>query len=66
MKSPFQTLGFASCSSALAGNGTPRSGHSAETLTAQPRGSRGGVFMHRKTLTLIKPALCGLTKYILI
>lgn len=34
MKSPFQTLESASCSSVLAGSGTPRSGRSAETLTA--------------------------------
>lgn len=34
MKSPVQTLESASCSSVLAGSGTPRSGRSAETLTA--------------------------------
>lgn len=72
MKSPFQTLESASCSSVLAGSGTPRSGRSAETLTAS-HGVAGGVFMHRKTvtvigfaLTLIKLALCGDNQNILI
>lgn len=46
MKSPFQILVFASCNSVPAGSGTLRSGHSAKTPTAQPRSSRGGVFMN--------------------
>lgn len=46
MKSPFQTLEFVSYSSVPAGSGTQCSGHSAKTPTAQPRCSRGGVFMN--------------------
>lgn len=57
MKSPFQTSESAFCSSVLAGSGTLRSGHSAETPTAQPWCSRGGAFMQGKTANIIWFAL---------